>query len=82
MGKFSRKPYGSNLNMESEREIQVFNDITGAIQEAEYCSKSEKRNYAIIQWGGYFGVLPKAHMLKDDVLYETIISPAHIPENV
>lgn len=58
------------------REIQVFEDIESAMQEAEYCCKTEDRLYAIIQWGGYFGVLPKANMVKEDVLYETFVPPS------
>ena len=59
--------------MENEREVQVFDSVGSALEEAEYCANSENRLYAIIQWGGYFGVLPKANMVKEDVLYETII---------
>ena len=62
-----------NLESKSERAIAVFDNVNAALQEAEYCANSESRNYAIIQWGGYFGVLPKANMVKEDVLYETII---------
>ena len=60
--------------MESEgRRIAVFDDVKGAMLEARYCAESEDKLYAIIQFGGYFGVLPKAQVLKEDIIYETIV---------
>ena len=55
------------------RNIAVFDDVKGAMQEAEYCAESEDKLYAIIQFGGYFGVLPKAQVMKEDIIYETIV---------
>ena len=55
------------------RNITVFDDVKGAMQEAVYCAESEDKLYAIIKFGGYFGVLPKAQVLKEDIIYETIV---------
>lgn len=57
----------------SEREIACFDNSKGAIEEAQYCADTESKNYAIIRYGKYFGVLPRFAVLKDDIIYETII---------
>jgi len=68
--------------MENEREIQVFDSVDNALEEADYCANSENRLYAIIQWGGYFGVLPKSNLVKEDVLYETVVPIRHLEGNL
>lgn len=57
----------------SEREIACFDNSKAAIEEAQYCADTESKNYAIIRYGKYFGVLPRVAVLKNDVIHEVII---------
>ena len=67
---------GSTTNSTTDREITIFESPSPAIEEAEFCAEQNNEAYCIIQFGGFFGVVAKKLIIKDDIVYETV-NPTH-----